>query len=92
MSCKHVLTSALFALALAGQIAACGSDERPKAEPQPLVLPSARQDAVQPSPDELPVPEDFEADAEREITRANLRSELDVIERELDAKPAAKPD
>jgi hypothetical protein len=76
-------------LSLVAALLACGAEERPKAEPQPLVLPQppTQNQAAQPSADELPVPEDFEAEAEREITRANLRAELDSIERELNGKP-----
>jgi hypothetical protein len=71
-----------------GSFVACGSEERPKAEPQPLQVPShapAKADVPPPTPDELPVPEDFEAEAERLITRANLRTQLDAIEREINA-------
>lgn len=66
---------------------ACGSEERPKAEPQPLSVPGspAKVSDAQPTADELPVPEDFEAEAEREITRDNARTELDAIERELES-------
>jgi hypothetical protein len=67
---------------------ACGGDERPKAEPMPnLRSASAAKPADGPHPttDELPVPEDFEAEAEREISRENLRAQLDAIEREIKA-------
>jgi hypothetical protein len=66
----------------------CASEERPRAEPQPLQTPQAagkHPEVQQPTPDELPVPEDFEAEADREVTRSNLRAELDTIERELNA-------
>ena len=67
----------------------CGTEERPRAEPQPRVLPHAAAtraaDHPAPTADELPVPEDFEAEAEREITRDNLRAELDALDREITA-------
>ena len=68
---------------------ACGTEERPKAEPQPRRLPNAVEAGANnhpaPTADELPVPEDFEAEAEREITRDNLRAELDSLDREISA-------
>jgi hypothetical protein len=67
----------------------CGSEERPRAEPQPRTLPHAAESGASdhpvPTPDELPVPEDFEAEAERDITRDNLRAELDSLDREIAA-------
>jgi hypothetical protein len=74
----------------------CGTEERPKAEPQPRRLPHTTEagDNNQPAPtaDEFPVPEDFEAEAEREITRDNLRSELDSLDREISADKPKPPD
>ena len=69
-------------------VLACSTEERPKAEPQPRRLPHAVEAGTNhpaPTADELPVPEDFEAEAEREITRDNLRAELDSLEREISA-------
>jgi len=73
----------------------CGSGERPKAEPAPpaeppaVAAPSPPAESppveLQPSSDELPVEEDFEAEAEQQISAENLRAELDAIERELAA-------
>jgi hypothetical protein len=80
-----LISMSLTCLALLG----CGTEERPKAEPQPRRLPYAVEAGANthpaPTADELPVPEDFEAEAEREITRDNLRSELDSLDREISA-------
>jgi hypothetical protein len=38
-----------------------------------------------PTPDELPLPEDFEAEAARQITATNFRKQLDAIEHEMNA-------
>ena len=74
---------------------ACGGEERPKAEPAPL--PAAAQPAAEPiaappepSAEELPVPEDFEPEAETKITAANYREELDRLEREIAAQKLSK--
>jgi hypothetical protein len=82
--CPILIALSLTALAWL----ACGTEERPKREPQPRILPYAVEawaNHPAPSADELPVPEDFEAEAEREITRDNLRSELDALDREISA-------
>jgi hypothetical protein len=73
----------------------CGEQERPKAEPAPLPPPAlpapepepaAPRIELEPNADELPVPEDFEPEAEAEITAANYREELDKLEREIAAQ------
>jgi hypothetical protein len=77
----------------------CSSGERPRAEPAPAAppatatatAPSAPPPAepapaeLQPSSDELPIEEDFEAEAEQQISADNLHAELDAIEKELQA-------
>jgi hypothetical protein len=79
----------LIPIAACLALLSCGTEERPKAEPQPRRLPHAADtdSSGHPAPtaDELPVPEDFEAEAEREITRDNLRSQLDALDREISA-------
>jgi hypothetical protein len=81
----HVVAVSMACLALL----ACGTEERPKTEPQPRRLPNAAEAGANnhpaPTADELPVPEDFEAEAEGEITRENRRSELDALDREISA-------
>ena len=46
-----------------------------------------------PTPEELPLPEDFEAEAARQITATNFRKQLDAIEHEMNtpSSDAAKP-
>ena len=91
-----MIRPALVALLL---LVACSSpDPRPR-EPQPLPppppAPSAPEvpavaapaaDERDPTPEELPLAEDFAAEAERQVTRKNMKSELDAIENELNAE------
>jgi hypothetical protein len=44
-----------------------------------------------PTPEELPLPEDFEAEAARQITAANFRKQLDAIEHEMNAPSSESP-
>jgi hypothetical protein len=86
MTCRaNLIVAAMACLSLL----ACGTEARPKAEPQPRKLPHAAEAGTNnhpaPTADELPVPEDFEAEAEREITRDNLRTKLDALDREISA-------
>jgi hypothetical protein len=92
MSSKY-LPLALFALTL-GTLGACDKKETPPTE-------STEQKAATPTPpapapvaaaaepkvdiDSLPVEEEFEADAEKELTAANLNAKLDELEKEIDA-------
>lgn len=81
--------------------AACSGEPRPESEPAPepalppvtpaapAPAPIAEQQAaaeLEPTPEELPVQEDFETEAEQMVTLANYRAELDKLEKELDAK------
>lgn len=87
MKCTRILaTLAVIALL------ACGEEERPQVEPTPLPepaqpapdpQPTAPSAELEPSADELPVMEDFEPEAQAEITAANYREELDRLEREI---------
>jgi hypothetical protein len=76
-------------------VVACSGDERPPAEPAPAEpAPAPAQPAppppvaadVEPTADEVPVREDFEAEAEAMITLATYRAELDRLEKELDSR------
>jgi hypothetical protein len=94
-------TCALLAgLALAG----CGNEERPRAEPSPeppaaaapanappaapAVAPIMPQPDLEPTADELPVSEDFDSEAEQQITEKNFREELAKLEKEIPAEGA----
>ena len=81
---------------------ACSESKRPPAEPAPVAaVPIAPAPPVtqapapvapappataEPTPDDLPLPEDFVAEATRQITAKNFRAELDKIEKDLDAE------
>jgi hypothetical protein len=87
---KRTYCLALTLLALA----ACDKkEEAPAATEQPS---AAAVPAAAPSPvaaaapaavdvDSLPVEEEFEADAEKELTSANLNAKLDELEKEISA-------
>ena len=79
------------------QAVACSNEERPRAEPSPAPVappsvapapeaPAAAPEAaadVEPSAAELPVSEDFEGEAEQQITAKNFRAELAKLEKEI---------
>jgi hypothetical protein len=81
-------------LAYAGVLlaCACSQEPRPKAEPAPEApapaapAPSAAAEAKEPTPDEVPVAEDFEAEAAQQITDDNFKAELDALEKEMNAE------
>lgn len=71
----------------------CSNDERPPSEPAPVAPPPAAKapaaapvEAQDPTADELPLPEDFEPEAEQQINDGNFKAELDAIEKEMDAE------
>jgi hypothetical protein len=68
--------------------------------PPPTVAPARAASSPEPAPaeptaeptaEELPVPEDFQAEAEREITRENFRAQLAALEKDLGATDALPP-
>ena len=83
-------TAALISLSLAG----CDKKEAPTSadtpKPSATVEATAAPTAVAAEPPvvdvaTLPVEEDFEADAEKELTAANLSAKLDDLDKEISA-------
>jgi hypothetical protein len=70
--------------------AACAKQEPPPpAEPAPEPPPAATTAAPAPAPtaeSDLPTEEDFEAEAAKEVTAANLDAQLDALEKEINAE------
>jgi hypothetical protein len=54
----------------------------------PAQAPAVAEQAadLDPTPEELPVREDFESEVAAQVTLANYRAELDKLERELDER------
>lgn len=79
--------ASLFALsAFICAALACDDDPPPAIEEEP---PVARPQVVaprdpEPTPSEVPIPEDFAAEAEREVTTSDLRAQLDALEQEIE--------
>jgi hypothetical protein len=73
----------LFALALLG---ACSDDPPPpvEAEPGPPEQPAAPPADVEPSAEEVPIVEDFEDEAERDVKADDLNAQLDALEQEIE--------
>lgn len=69
-------------------ISAC-ADKPPAPEPvappapPPVVAPPVEVTEVAPTPDELPIEQDFEDEAAAQITPDNFRAELDRLEAEI---------
>ena len=89
---KNALIIAVSLLSLA----ACDKKEAPPASDSAavgaptLTPPPAAPSAVAAAPvvvdvDSLPVEEDFEGDAEKEVTLATLNSQLDALDKEISA-------
>jgi hypothetical protein len=53
------------------------------APPPASAAPVAQAAEPEPTPKEIPLPEDFEAQAARQITADNFRTQLDAIEKEM---------
>jgi hypothetical protein len=71
---------------LGAAVAALGCNEEPKG----LATPPAGEQAAAPAPikdEDLAVPADFDDEAEKAITEANYKTELDAIEKEIDSEP-----
>jgi hypothetical protein len=83
---KTVRSFPSFFLALA-LLGACSDDPPPPVEPEPAAAekPAAPAPAsVEPSEQEVPIVEDFEAEAEREVKADNLNAQLDAMEQEIE--------
>lgn len=82
MKTAHVTAIAVLLLALACSKKEESSAQTTSAAPTPAA-PSAAP--VQIADTDLAVSEDFEEDAEKEISESNYKAELSAIEKELDA-------
>jgi hypothetical protein len=92
----HAVVAVVVALAL-GVTAACGGGPRPEASPAPAepapaapgaapaapTAAPAAAPALEPSAEQLPLADDFSAQADQEITASNYRTQLDALEREI---------
>jgi hypothetical protein len=75
-------------------IGGCASEPTAPANPAPQATPTestptaapAPQPVREPTADELPVPEDYEAEARAQITAKNLSVELDALEKAIGAQ------
>jgi hypothetical protein len=71
-------------------VAACEKQEPPAPpEPAPEPPPAATTAAPAPAPSaesDLPTEEDFEEEAAKQVTAANLDAQLDALEKEINAE------
>jgi hypothetical protein len=84
MKTARSFPSFFLALALLG---ACSDDPPPPVEPEPAApeQPAAPAPAnVEPSEQEVPIVEDFEEEAAREIKADDLNAQLDAMEQEIE--------
>ena len=91
-----MMSRCLWVAVLPGLLfAACSNEPRPKAEPAPEEAPAPAPAApaapvaerLDPTPDELPIAEDFQEEAAQQVTEDNFKAQLDTIETEMDAEP-----
>lgn len=69
--------------------AGCAKDPPPPAEPAPAPEPTPAAPAPAPAPtaeSDIPTEEDFEEEAAKEVTAANLDAQLDALEKEINAE------
>ena len=90
-SCGLAFACALFTVA-------CSGEERPPAEPAPVApdapapaaepapAPEPAAAELEPTPEEVPVREDFEDEVATEVTLANYRAELDRLEKAIEER------
>lgn len=79
------MSRTLMMLTLAGALAALGCEQKTEA-PAPGAAPAKGQEqakAPAATAEELPTEQDFEEEAEKEITADNLSGELDKLEKEI---------
>ena len=84
MTQRFCYVTLLFALVIA-----CKKEPPPEpSEPAPIPEPPAVASAAaepEVQADSLPTVEDFEEEAEKEVTAANLEKELDALEKEIES-------
>lgn len=66
-------------------VAGCKKEETSASESAHAAAPTKPASPDQPSPTQLPVAEDFEAEAAREITEDNYEAALDALAKEIEA-------
>ncbi len=80
------LLNVLAASALLGLCVSCDKEEKkpePAAAPSATAAPTVAAPATPPPAETIPVAADFEEEAEKSITPANYKSELDSLEKEI---------
>lgn len=80
MTARYSTIGVLLLLAVA-----CSKKEEPAPEATPAVPAAPSAARVQIPEADLAVSEDFEEDAEKEISESNYKAELSAIEKELEA-------
>ncbi|MGD8859752.1 MAG: hypothetical protein PVI30_07060 [Myxococcales bacterium] len=92
---KKIMIIAAALLGAAFMSACSGDKPEPQPEPPPVespeeapaeeapAEPEEQAEVAEPTAEQVPVPEDFEAAAESEITLDNYKAELDALEAEL---------
>lgn len=69
-------------------LSACDDDPPPPVEPEPPRAEAPKPTPapeVEPTADEVPIPEDFEEQAEKEVSPNDLSAQLDALEQEISA-------
>jgi hypothetical protein len=87
----HGLSTRAALLLMSGSfvVAACGNEPAPPREPAPpTVLPApapapAPEHEAEPTPEELPIVDDFAAEAEQAIDEKTYRAQLDALYKEI---------
>lgn len=69
---------------------ACSDEPKPAVEAEPPHAPAPKPpkpvvDSVDPTPEQVPIPEDFEEEAAKEVSDKNLSAQLDALEQEITA-------
>jgi len=87
---RSPLVPFVIALAIISSGCSCEGEPKPAVEAEPphatSPKPSKRYiDIIEPKPDEVPIPEDFEEQALNEVSEENLGAQLDAIEQEITA-------
>ena len=85
---KHLLALLLLAGLLGACLGACNDEPPPPVEPEPPRAEAPRRAPVfevgiEPSADEVPIAEDFEEQAVKEVSPKDLKAQLDALEQEI---------